>query len=89
MVLLTTTITMVSAQQPLCEPTGGCILNLPAPAANVPSNPYIVSEIKTADTSCQPFQKLLRVYGMLLLTNTAAQTVPENGLKWIAHALSK
>jgi hypothetical protein len=76
-----------TAQQPLCEPTGGCIINLPV--GDVPSNPYIVSEIVDTDTSCQPFKKTLRVYGMLLLVNTAGQTVPENGLKWIAHSLTE
>ena len=83
--LITTSTT--NAQKPLCEPTGGCIINLPV--ANVPTNPYIVSEIQDTSTDCLPFKKVLRVYGMLLLSHTADQTVPENGLKWIAHALTE
>jgi hypothetical protein len=81
-------IYFVNGQEPLCEPTGGCIVNLPD-EDNVPTtNPFVVSEIIT-DNSCAPFKKRLRAYGMLFLASTAGQDVPDNGLKWLAHAMTE
>lgn len=74
-----------------CEPVGGCILSIPS-EDNVPSDPYIVSDITASPgggASCSPFSKGLRAYGLLMLAGTDSQDVPDNGIKWVAHAVTE
>lgn len=74
-----------------CEPVGGCILSIPS-ESNVPSDPYLVSDVTSSPgggASCTPFSKGIRAYGLLMLAGTGGQDVPDNGMKWVAHAVTE
>ena len=71
------------------EPTGGCIRNTPD-GGNVPADPYVYSDVTaSAAASCKPFSKAIRAYGLLMLAGTGGQDVPDNGLRWLAHAVTE
>ena len=76
----------VLLQPTLQSKIGGCINT--AALANVPDDPYTVSEI-TPGNSCAPFSKTVRAYGLLFAAGTQGQNVPDNGLKWLAKATSE
>ena len=66
---------------------GGCI-NADPMESQVPADPYTVSDIYTG-TSCSPFSKVVRAYGLLLTASIPGQDVPDNALKWLSKATTE
>jgi hypothetical protein len=66
---------------------GGCV-NAQPTESRVPVDPYTVSDIYTG-SSCAPFAKAINAYGLLFVASTAGQNVPDNGLRWLATAMTE
>ena len=67
---------------------GGCVLAEGDPSLVPGNNVYAISDL-VAEESCSPFTKVMNVYGIGLFTNTGGQTIPENAVKWVAHAVTE
>ena len=70
---------------------GGCV-NSVGLESLVPADPYVVTDITTATSStgsCSPFASYVSAYGLLFAGSVTGQTVPDNGLKWLAKATTE